>query len=75
MAYLWSLQGLSWRKLAKRTCRKSCDNEVFGQAAWLAFYYLFSMFPVLSLPGIAALNGNRYLDAEIETTYATSAFS
>ena len=49
MADLWSLQGLSWRDLAKRTCRKSWDDEVFGQAARLAFYYFLSMFPVLLL--------------------------
>ena len=46
MAYLWSLKGLSWRELAKRTCRKSWDDEVFGQAARLAFYYFLSLFPV-----------------------------
>jgi membrane protein len=49
MAYLWSLRGLSWRELAKRTCRRSWEDEVFGQAARLAFYYLLSMFPVLLL--------------------------
>ncbi len=45
----WSLRGLSWRDLAKRTCRRSWDDEVFGQAARLAFYYFLSMFPVLLL--------------------------
>ena len=49
MADLWSLRGLSWREWAKRTCRKSWDDEVFGQAARLAFYYFLSMFPVLLL--------------------------
>ena len=49
MTGLWSLRGLSWRDLAKRTCRKSWDDEVFGQAARLAFYYFLSMFPVLLL--------------------------
>jgi hypothetical protein len=33
MAKLWSLRGLSWRELAKRTCRKSWDDEIFGQSA------------------------------------------
>jgi len=28
-------------------CRKSWDDEIFGQAARLAFYYFLSMFPVL----------------------------
>jgi len=49
MADLWGLRELSWRELAKRTCRKSWDDEVFGQAAKLAFYYFLSMFPVLLL--------------------------
>ena len=49
MADLWSLRGLSWRGLAKRTCRKSRDDEVFGQAVRLAFYYFLSLFPVLLL--------------------------
>ena len=49
MADLWSLRGISWWELTKRTCRKSWDDEVFGQAARLAFYYFLSMFPVLLL--------------------------
>jgi len=49
MTDLWSLRGLSWWELAKRTCRRSWDDEVFGQAARLAFYYFLSMFPVLLL--------------------------
>ena len=38
---------LAIRELAKRMCRKSWDDEIFGQAARLAFYYFLSMFPVL----------------------------
>ncbi|WP_409254874.1 YhjD/YihY/BrkB family envelope integrity protein [Granulicella mallensis] len=49
MAVLWSLRGLSWRELAKRTCRNSWEHEVFGQAARLAFYYFLSIFPALLL--------------------------
>ncbi len=49
MAELWSLRGLSWRELAKRTCRKSWEDEVFGQAARLAFYYFLGVFPALLL--------------------------
>jgi membrane protein len=49
MAELWSLRGLSWRELAKRTCRKSWDDEVFGQSARLAFYLFAALFPVLLL--------------------------
>ncbi len=49
MAELWSLRGLSWRELAKRTCRKSWDDEIFGQAARMALYFFFALFPVLLL--------------------------
>jgi hypothetical protein len=49
MAELWSLRGLSWRELAKRTCRKSWEDEIFGQSARLAFYFFFAIFPVLLL--------------------------
>ena len=49
MADLWSLRGLSWRELAERTCRKSWEDEVFGQAARLAFYYFLGVFPALLL--------------------------
>jgi membrane protein len=49
MAKFWSLRGLSWKELAKRTCRKSWDDEVFGQSARLTFYFFFAIFPVLLL--------------------------
>ena len=49
MADLWSLRGLSWRELVKRTCRSSWEDEVFGQAARLAFYYFLGIFPALLL--------------------------
>jgi membrane protein len=49
MADLWSLRGLSWRELAKRTCRSTWEDEVFGQAARLAFYYFLGMFPAILL--------------------------
>src|SRR6185437_14907476 len=49
MAELWSLRGLSWRELAKRTCRKSWHDEIFGQSARMALYFFFALFPVLLL--------------------------
>lgn len=49
MTPLWSLPGLSWWQLAKRTCRKSWQDEVFGQSARLAFYFFFALFPALLL--------------------------
>lgn len=49
MTQLWSLRGLSWWELVKRTCRKSWEDEVLGQSARLAFYFFFALFPVLLL--------------------------
>jgi membrane protein len=49
MAKLWSLRGLSSRELTKRTCRKSWDDEIFGQSARMALYFFFALFPVLLL--------------------------
>jgi membrane protein len=49
VADLWGLRGLSWREFAKRTCRSSWEDEVFGQAARLAFYYFLSIFPAILL--------------------------
>ena len=49
MAAFWSLRGLSLGQLAKRTCLRSWNDEVFGQSARLAFYFFFAVFPVLLL--------------------------
>jgi membrane protein len=49
VADLWSLRELSWREWIKRTCRSSWEDEVFGQAARLAFYYFLGMFPAILL--------------------------
>lgn len=49
MAKLWKREGLPWWTLTKRTCRKSWDDEVFGESARLAFYFFFAMFPLLLL--------------------------
>lgn len=49
MAEMWSLRGLSWRELAKRTCRESWEDEIFGQSARMALYFFFALFPELLL--------------------------
>jgi membrane protein len=49
MADLWTRGGLSWRELIKRTARESWEDEVFGQAARLAFYHFLALFPALLL--------------------------
>lgn len=49
MTALWSRGGLSWRELIQRTWRESWRDEVFGQAARLAFYHFLELFPALLL--------------------------
>jgi membrane protein len=49
MAELWSLRGLSWGKWIRRTCRRSWQDEVFGQSARLAFYYFLAISPAVLL--------------------------
>src|SRR5690348_3001502 len=49
MVDLWTLGGLSWRELLKRTWRESWQDAVFGQAARLAFYHFLAIFPTLLL--------------------------
>ena len=49
MAQLWSRGGLSWLELARRTWREGWKDEVFGQAARLAFYHFLAIFPAILL--------------------------
>lgn len=44
---MWRLGGLSWWRLAKRVLRQSGRDEVIGRAAELAYFFLFSVFPLL----------------------------
>jgi len=47
MANLWHLGGLSWKELGKRVWREIGKDDVFGQAAKLAFYFLLALLPLL----------------------------
>jgi membrane protein len=49
MVNLWILGGLSWREIIRRTWKESWADEVFGQAARLAFYHFLALFPALML--------------------------
>lgn len=49
MLNLWSFGGLTWKDLLWRTARESWEDEVFGQAARLAFYHFLGLFPFLLL--------------------------
>lgn len=47
MASLWKLGGLTPKKLAKRVWREMQEDEVFGRAAQLSYYFLLALFPLL----------------------------
>jgi membrane protein len=62
---VWSRGGLTWRELIVRTTRESWNDNVFGQAARLAFYHFLALFPsllllfLISRPGSAAESSLR----------------
>jgi membrane protein len=43
----WRLGGLSWWRLLVRVYRQSMRDELLGRAAELAYFFLFSVFPLL----------------------------
>jgi membrane protein len=47
MTSLWGLGGLSWRELAKRVWNEIQEDNVFGRAAELSYYFLLALFPFL----------------------------
>ena len=47
MASLWALGNLSWRELAKRVWSEIQEDDVFGRAAELSYYFLLALFPFL----------------------------
>ena len=44
---LWKLGGLRWIELAKRVWSETNEDDVFGRAAQLAYYFLLALFPLL----------------------------
>jgi len=44
---LWTRAGLSWRELALRIYRQISEDALLGHCAELAYYFLFSIFPLL----------------------------
>lgn len=48
---LWNLQGVPAREVAKRTWNALIEDRMFGHAAELGFYFLFSLFPTLFCAG------------------------
>ena len=48
---LWNLQGVPAHEVARRTWNSLIQDRVFGHAAELGFYFLFSLFPTLFCAG------------------------
>lgn len=51
----WGLGGLSVRQLAGRVYQRLWEDEIFGRAAGLSYYFCFALFPTLLF--LAALFG------------------
>ena len=47
MASLWKLGGLSPKELGKRVWSEMQQDDVFGRAAQLSYYFLLALFPLL----------------------------
>jgi membrane protein len=47
MASLWTLGGLTWKALARRIWQQITEDDVFGRAAQLSYYFLLALFPLL----------------------------
>jgi len=47
MASMWRLGNLSWGELAKRVWHEINEDEVFGRAAELSYYFLLALIPFL----------------------------
>lgn len=46
-ANLFRLSGVSWKEVAKRTWAEILEDDVFGRAAQLAYYFFLALFPFL----------------------------
>ena len=43
----WGLGGLTWKKLAARVWSEMSEDDVWGRAAQLSYYFLLAVFPLL----------------------------
>lgn len=60
---LWNLGGLTWKELGKRVWTESNNDDVWGRAAQLSYYFLLALFPLLlvmlAMLGIFADKGTQ----------------
>lgn len=64
---LWTLSGLSWKRMTARVWNEMNNDDVFGDAAKLAYYFLLALFPLLifltSVIGLIIGSGTSMRDA------------
>jgi membrane protein len=46
-ASMWGFGGLSWKELGKRVWTEMNNDDVWGRAAQLSYYFLLALFPLL----------------------------
>lgn len=78
---LWNLQGVPAKVVLKRTWVSSTEDNLFGRASQLAYYFFFALFPMLiaasSMLGLAAKSASHiYVELlnKIATLIPPSAF-
>ena len=47
MMAMWNLGDLTWKELAKRVWSQTNEDDIFGRAAQLSYYFLLALFPLL----------------------------
>jgi membrane protein len=63
---LWDLQGAPIRVIARRTWQSTWNDNIFGSAAQLGYWFLFALFPTLvsasAIIGLAARHASENYD-------------
>jgi membrane protein len=44
---MWSLGGLTWKELGQRVWQQMNEDDIWGRAAQLSYYFLLALFPLL----------------------------
>jgi membrane protein len=47
MASMWRLGGLTWKTLGQRVWKEVNEDDIWGRAAQLSYYFLLALFPLL----------------------------